>query len=274
MGRFSKLETGKRKLDPNQDAQSSGIEAGAGYPEQVAESDEKMDRDAAGWLRLGDGALFQDERKKALRWYSRAMDMDSTLLEAWIALIRTLLLRNDLTEATAWITRGLTLFPNSPQLLALRAVQYARRGMLRQAINNSDAVLEQNGSEPLAHIARGEVLLLAENKNADYCFEQGVKLTPANDWRTPFVVGLILQERRLWAKAIQFYAMATERHESSAALWYHIGLCRAQLGQTLLARKAFQQAREICPPNDPLLIKIDRAKSGSILRRIFRIFTK
>lgn len=274
MGRFSKLETGRKKPEGQQDGAKPEIEqGGGGFPDQGPFA-ETADLDGSGWLRLGNEALFRDDRKAALRWFSRAMDKDSRLIEAWVSMIRTLLLKDDITEATTWISRGLTLFPNSPQLLALRAVQYARRGMMRQAINNSDMVLEQNGNEPLAHIARGEVLMLADNKNADYCFEQGVRMTPAADWQTPFVVGLIFQDRRLWARAIQYYLIAAERNERSAALWYQIGRCRAQLGQTAMARKAFAQARQICPPNDPLLSKIEHAEPGTVFKRVLNLFRK
>ena len=162
MGRFSKLETGGRKGEPE------GVPANGVSPEfpftPTAPQDEREDLDQATCLRLGDEALFRDDRRTALRWYSRAMDRDSRAIEAWVAMLRVLLFKGDLGEAQSWINRGLTLIPASPHLLALRAVLYARRGMMRQAINNSDAVLETAGTVPLAHMARGEVLLLADKQ--------------------------------------------------------------------------------------------------------------
>ena len=188
--------------------------------------------------------------------------------------MRVLLLRGALSEAATWLGRGLTLFPDSPHLMALRAVLYARRGMMRQALNNSDAVLEQNANLPLAHMARGEVLALADNKNFDYCFEQCLKLTPAHDWKTPLTIGIFLEERRLWAKAIAWLTKAAERNEAAPAVWYHVGLCRAQLGHTLQAQRAFEQAQELCQPGDPLAAKINSARPGSFLRRIVNLFRK
>jgi len=271
MGRFSKLETGKPAGDPSAPRRADVFERVMKYPD-AASLPELADLDADAYMRVGDQALFAGKLKLALRWYSRAMDKDSTQLKPWLALIRTLLLKGDLSEATTWITRGLTLFPEDPKLLALRAVQYARRGLVREAIASSDAVLERNGAEPLAHLARGEVLLLADNKNADYCFEQCLKLTRADDWQTPFVIALIFEERRMWAKAIQYYASAAERNERCAVLYYRVGLCRARLGHRQQALRAFEQARELCPPDDPLLGLIEHASPGSIWRRLLNLF--
>ncbi|MCL5271215.1 MAG: tetratricopeptide repeat protein [bacterium] len=269
MGRFSKLETGGRGGEPAPDRDAVSPE----FPfTPAAGKDEREDLDQAACLRLGDEALFRNDRRAALRWYSRAMDRDSRAVEAWVAMLRVLLFKGDLGEAQSWVNRGLTLIPGSPHLLALRAVLYARRGMMRQAINNSDAVLETAGTVPLAHMARGEVLLLADNKNAQYCFDQCLGLTPPDDWRTPLMIGLIHEDRRLWARAIHYYGIAAQRTEREPALWYHVGLCRAELGHAAQARKAFEQAGQICQPGDPLLLKLSHASTGSLWLRLRNLF--
>lgn len=272
MGRFSKLE-------PNQPAQQDAPEK----PQPTLETrlepgavgagdDDTLNRTAAEWLDLADRAFLRDDTKSALRLYSRALDRDSTLLEGWVAMIRVLLFRGDLGPAETWNNRALALFPESARLLAMRAVVHARRGKLREGLNSSDALITQNAADPLAQIARGEVLLLAENKTADFCMNQALTLVPANDWKTPATIAMIYEERRLWAKALQFYSAALERDEFSAVLWFRSSRCRAQLGQTPQARKALEQARELCPPNDPLLLKIDRAGTGSFFARLAGLF--
>ena len=274
MGRFSRLETDhgdkNRRQYPASDALHDALDK---YPEPTP-SDDTIDIGPAEIMERGDQAFYNRNFKVAMRWYSRAIDRDSTAIDCWVALIRALLFKGDLREAGTWINRGLTLTPSSPPLLAMRAVLYAQKGMLRQALNNSDRVLEDAGQEPIAHMARGEVLLLADNKNADFCFEQCLKLVPSTDWRTPLVIGMIHQNRRLWAKAIQYYAKAAEINERLAVLWYHVGACRAELGHALPAEKAFNRARELCAPDDPLLVKIFHAKPGSVWRRIVRLFRR
>jgi tetratricopeptide (TPR) repeat protein len=175
MGRFSRLETGQTgaSIDPivsDEIRPSDGVSA-ADYATQ----------DAAGCIDHGDRLLFMDERRQALRWYSRAVDLDSTRMDGWTRMILTLLMHGDLGEAAAWIARSLTVYPESPCLLALRAVEYARRGMIRQAMAATDSAIERAGNDPIAYLARGEVLLLAENKNASYCFDQAAKIVSPDD---------------------------------------------------------------------------------------------
>lgn len=271
MGRFTHLET-TQPAAPAAGERPVAVEPYADLqPELIPDS---LDMDAAGCLRQGDLAFFRGDHKVALRWYSRAIDKESRFLEPWIMLVRALMLHGDLQEGYTWIGRGLTVFPQSPALLALRAVNYARRGMLRQAMNNSDAVLEQHPNEVQASIARGEVLVLAENKNADYCFEQALKQTAPNDWKTPLVIGLICEERRLWARAIGYYAQAAQRNERVAALWYHVGLCRSELGQRQLAEKAFEQAGALCTPDDPLQARLQQGPGGSFWKYLTGLFRR
>lgn len=273
MSRFSNLETTAPKQPPPQRGMiEHGVESSAPI---IGENEETLaDSDAAGCVRQGDEAFFRGDYKNGMRWYSRAIDKDSRSIEAWVGLVRMLLLKGDLQDAYTWLGRGLTVFPSAPQLMALRGANYARRGMLRQAMSNTDAVLEQNPNLAIAHMARGEALLFADNKQADHCFEQAVKLTPTLDWKTPMLIGMIFEERRQWARAIVFYTRAAERSERHPALWYHVGLCRAQLGQGHLARKAFDQAEALCVADDPLLLKLSKAKTGSLWGKIIGVFRK
>lgn len=263
MGRFSKLETGPGREDRD------GERAVAAHSEPSSEA-QLDDVDAPGCLRRGRIALIRGERKLALRLFSRAIDKDASFIEAWQAMIRLLMLQGNISEARSWIGRGLTIFPDSPPIVALRSVNYARRGMIRQALTNSDAVLEKIGGDPWAHIARGEVLMLAGNKNAAYCFDQALKLTRSDDWYAPAVIGLILQEHRLWAKSLAFFIKAVERNSREAGLFYQIGRCHAQLGHRTQSAKAFEEAIELLDPNDLFVKRIQGEATGSVIGRLFR----
>jgi tetratricopeptide (TPR) repeat protein len=88
------------------------------------------------------------------------------------------------------------------------------------------------------------------------------------------MIGSIYEERRIWARAAQYYQLATERYETGAELYYRLARCRAVMGQKGQAKTALEQARAFCPPDDPLLLLIDRASTGSIWSRLFRLFWK
>jgi tetratricopeptide (TPR) repeat protein len=246
-----------------------GIEAGAGYA--IDETAMAAGGDAGQCLAQGDAYFYRGDLTKALRWYSRAMERSEKSMDPWIALLHLLLIKGDLREAHTWVVRGFQIFPDAPQLKAIHAVLQARKGMMRQAMNSSDAVLEQDGAMVLAHMARGMVLVLAGSKNADFCFDQCLKLAPGS-WKTAMLIGMILQERRMWAKAIHYYAKAAEINENEPAVWYRVGLCRAALAHKAQAVKAYQRALDLCAEDDPLIQKISHAPKGSIFSRLFSLF--
>ncbi|HOR27099.1 MAG TPA: tetratricopeptide repeat protein [Candidatus Sumerlaeota bacterium] len=266
MGRFSRLETqpSARKADA-----APGEFGGAGdYPPSEEAPPGDAGLDAPGCVQRGWRALAREDYRSALRWFSRALDLDSRRPEPWIDVALTHLLLGDHKQAQTWIGRGLIAFPEEPGLMALRAVCHARRGLLRQAMNHSDAVLERSPNLALAHVARGEVLMLADNPNQDYCFEQALKTAGGSDWMTPLVICLILRGRKQWVKALTYAIAATERNEREPALWYHVGRLRAALGQGAKAERAFEQARALCAADDPLRPKLERKADGFLLTRL------
>lgn len=269
MGRFSRLETGKTNGSGQELERPEIIDPAEHYPAADAQPiDPSLDAPAC--LRRGHEAMVRDFHKDAMRWYSRALDMEPRLLDAWVGMIRTHTIKGELSQASVWIGRGLSVFPDSPALMALKAVNLARRGLLRQALTGSDAALERAPTLALAHLARGEVLVVSDNRNFDFCFEQALKLSPALDWLTPFVAGMILEERRLWTRALVYYSHSAERNESNPALWYHVARCRIALGHAGKAERALAQARELCAPDDRLIHKIEALHGGSAAGRFLR----
>src|SRR5438874_1966406 len=103
MGRFSRLETTAKREAAQSRGRATAIDFAAEPPATPADESTLKDADAAGCLRQGDVAFFSGEPKKALRLYSRAIDKDSRLLEAWVSMIRALLLAGDLQAAQTWI---------------------------------------------------------------------------------------------------------------------------------------------------------------------------
>jgi tetratricopeptide (TPR) repeat protein len=270
MGRFSRLETAAQSpSSAASGAAPSGelVVGGTSSPGQDASTAAEFD--AGGALTRGERALFMEERQLAQRWFARAIDLDSRLLDAWTRLIQLLLLRGHLSEASAWLKRAMDVFPDAPPLLGLRAVLFARQGQLREAMAGADLAIERGGANPWVMIARGQVLLIAESGNAVYCMDQAIQMTRADDWQTPAWIALILRERRMWAKAVDCLARASERSESQAVIWYQIGLCRAAMGHCAQATRAYQMAMQLCMPGDPLHGKLNRAGAGSFWTRAF-----
>lgn len=261
MGRFSKLET--------QSHARPGPE-----PADAPPGEEEYAHDAPSQTRRGERAWFAGDETAALRWYSRAMQTDAALLEPWVAHARILILTDQIREAGVWINRALSVFPGAPPLLALRAVQHACGGMIRQAMASSDAVLTSSGDDPSAWLSRGHVLIVADNKNAEFCFQQAIQSTRADDWQTPFWIGLTLDSERRWSSSIPYYEKALARRAELPYAWLRIARAHAHLGRRDAARRALERADETCGDDDRLRSQIRRAPTGSIFGRLRALFLR
>lgn len=274
MGRFSNLETGK-KIPA---AKAGAVGDGAHSPESrigaALPPSEEPTYDAPYYMSRGDRAFFVGDQKDALRWYSKAMQTDNTFLDAWIEHIRVLTLTRQLAEARVWINRALSVFPEAPGLLALRSVNMAQSGQMKQAMSSSDLLLSKRDEDWNAWLARGHILLMNGNKNAPFCFDQAEKAGPSDDWRVPFVIGFTLELERQWARAIVRYEAALERRPTLSYAWYRIGRCHATLGHRDAARKALGRAEELCGDDENLRRKIMSAGTGSIFGRLRVLFGK
>lgn len=272
MGRFSNLETGKKTPAGKAEAKRKGTDSPESRIGATLPSSEEPTYDAPYYMSRGDRAFFVGDQKDALRWYSKAMQTDSAFLDAWIEHIRVLTLTRQLAEAKVWINRALSVFPEAPGLLALRSVNMAQSGQMKQAMSSSDMLLSKRDEDWNAWLARGHILLMNGNKNAPFCFDQAEKAGPTEDWRVPFVIGFTLELERQWARAIARYDTALERRPTLPYAWYRIGRCQATLGHRDAARKAFGQAEELCGEDENLRRKILSADTGSVFSRLRGIF--
>jgi tetratricopeptide (TPR) repeat protein len=112
-------------------------------------------RDAPATSAQGDDAYFSGNWDRALRLYSRAIQLDSTLVAPWAGQVYALLRKGQHSEAMTWANRALEVFPEHPSLLGARGVVYAAQGMVRRAVGASDYALSKGGDAGGVARARG-----------------------------------------------------------------------------------------------------------------------
>ena len=100
-----------------------------------------------------------------------------------------------------------------------------------------------------------------------------MELAPLDDLHTPMLIGLICEEQRAYAKAINWYSQASERNSRHPAVWYRVGCCRVEMGHRPQAQKAFEMAAGFAAAEDPIRQKIERVRTGSFWRRLRRLFS-
>jgi tetratricopeptide (TPR) repeat protein len=259
MGRFSKLELG----------QSAPPEAAPAVAPPSEAAREEEGYDALSWLRRGEELFFRGQHEPALRAFGQALRNDSTLHEAWVGQIDSLIALNQTREAEVWTTRALDQFPDDPTLLSLRASLLARQGMLKRAMGTSDYALSR-GHTLRAWLARGDILLEAESANAAHCLEKALEEIHDTDWQSLTRLGLIWLRHRRHAQALEVFQRACAAQPANAQLWRHIAECQSRLGFNQRAIEAARRAHELEPNDRKTEAMLARLTKESFLKRLWR----
>src|SRR5437763_3829185 len=95
----------------------------------------------------------------SLKYYSRALEVDKSLVAAWVGQVQMLIMLGEFPEAELWSRKALELFKNNAELMAARAQALCRTGDLKEAQAMCDAALGQQGISAYPWVTRGEVMV-------------------------------------------------------------------------------------------------------------------
>jgi len=193
------------------------------------------------YLEKASGAFADEDYEKALTYYSRALEYDLNLEEAWVGQIRCLIHLGELQEAIIWSEQALERFPNGADVLSARAVAEARLRRTENAIGFSDAALATRGGTAYVWIARGDVMIPVNLTNARACFMKAVELAPA-DWRIRAWIGHAYLAHGAMHQALEQFQLAAKLDPQQHACWFRIGQCCEALADMDQARIAYQRA--------------------------------
>lgn len=205
------------------------------------------------FLGRADEHFLEGEHERALREYSRAVDEDRGLFDAWAGQVRSQLAMGELEQARTWAQKGLDLFPESPHAVSVAALVQAHLGLPEEALRLSDRALELAGPQapPDLWLERAEVLLLARRREAaEDCLDR-VRALADPDLRQR--AGLAYLAGDAPEKALVEFNAALERRPDRAWLWFLVGRCARALQQTERARFALEKAISLRPGFDDAL---------------------
>jgi tetratricopeptide (TPR) repeat protein len=229
MARFDRLE-----IDPVQEKGATPPKASA-----PAERDEKH------WL----AQAAEDRRKglyeNALRYYSRALEIDKSLVNGWVGQVQMLIQLKEYPEAELWSRKALELFKNNGELLAARAHAVWRMGDARVAQELCDGALRQEGQSAYRWTVRGELMIRAKGDIDRHCFDKAVLIDP--DWLVPLEIALVYLYYKVPSKALLRARQAVEKAPESSYCWYVQGVCQMKLEFEDQARKSLQRCLELSP---------------------------
>ena len=173
LARFDRLE-----FDQESDEGPEGLTTSGG-----PESDEQA------WFRKADEQRRRGLHENALRFYSRALELDRSLLPCWVGQVQMLVLLGEYPEAELWARKSLEQFKGQGDLMAGRAQALARLGDRRQALELADASLRQEGNAAYRWVVRGELLITGKDDIDRHCFDKAVQAD--RDWLVPLEIALI-----------------------------------------------------------------------------------
>lgn len=263
--RFHKLE-----LDPAH-AQAQGF---AKQQDAITSPLSRQDdlHDAKHWMRLADQSRRTGSFEDALRYYSRAVELDRSLPSGWVGQVQMLIALEEYKEAELWARKALELFKSHTDLHAARAQALCRDGDLKNAQVACDAALGQQGQTPYPWMVRGDLMLARRDPVEEHCFEKAAQLD--RDWLVLIEIASIYSHYRRHAKALKRASQAVERAPDQPYCWYQQGSYQVLMGLTKPARLSFRQCLDLQPKHvqaREALQQLDQGQ-GAIRRIIGRLF--
>jgi tetratricopeptide (TPR) repeat protein len=233
VARFENLEMGP---DPSDRDKQRPAPAGYVPPEHD---------DERGALKLADQFRRRGQYENALRQYSRALELDKSLVAGWIGQVQMLVQLGEAPEAELWSRKALEIFPGNGDLLAGRAQAFARIGDIKRAGDASDGALAAAGKSAYRWTVRGEWMLAAQHKLEEHAFNKAEQLD--RDWLVPLETALIYLHYRFASRAIARARAAAEAAPDQYYAWYVRGCAEADAGMKRPANESFQHCLQLCP---------------------------
>jgi tetratricopeptide (TPR) repeat protein len=209
--------------------------------------------------------------ENALRYYSRALELDKSLVEGWLGQVQMLILLGEYPEAELWARKSLELFRGHGDLMAGRAQALARIGDRRQAGELCDEALRREGQSAYRWVVRGELMIAGRDDIDRHCFDKAVQVDP--DWLIPLEIALVYLAHDVASKALLRARQAVEKAPESFYCWYVQGRCEQRLGLDRPAGQSLMRCLELCPKHaeaSRLLAELSaqRWSLGKRLRRL------
>src|SRR5262249_24557570 len=142
--------------------------------------------DEQAWLRKADAQRRCGHYDNALRYYSRSLELDKSIIAGWLGQVQMLVLLGEYPQAELWARKALELFKGQGDLMAARAQALNRIGDRKQAVELSDAALKQEGQSSYRWMVRGELLIPGRDDLDRHCFDKAVQLD--GDWLVPLEI--------------------------------------------------------------------------------------
>jgi tetratricopeptide (TPR) repeat protein len=250
MDRFSQLEFGEVSPEPK-------------HPpgEPIRDADYSRKEALKYWL-AGDFEL-------ALRNYSRVLEKDNTAFDAWVGQVLMLIELGEYHEAVVWADKALEMFPEHPELLAVKAVACCRDAKMEKAIAYSDNSISRDNITPRVWLARAEVLLNRKSSVAENCISKAVSIAGNTSPIVKLEAARLLKKKGIYSTAIGYLNDVVKVFPKSALAWYELGCCQSKLGLSE-AKATLEQSLRLRPDWDIAKTALARCSNRGFFGKLFK----
>ncbi len=259
MARFDKLEFDGAPKRPASDAAQE---------ERSSSTQSKPKFEPVDWMRRADEQRRNGCYENALRFYSRALEDDRTLVDGWLGQVQMLIFADECPEADLWARKAIELFPAHGDLFAGRAQALIRLGDVKHAHEMSDGAMRQPGQSAYRWTVRGEIMVARRQRTDDACFEKAWEAD--RDWLTAAEIALIYLRYDSPAKAWKAAQRATASCPTAFYPWLIQGRCESAMGLTNQARRSLERCMEICPNQGDAVELLRQTDGASFFSRLWK----
>ncbi len=219
-----------------------------------ATSQLRVEKDDKYWSKLADEHRRTGNYETALRFYSRALEIDKTMVAAWVGQVQMLVQLGEYPQASLWSQKALELFPSHGDLMAGQAQAECRLGNTKSAHALSDGSLRQRGESAYRWQVRGELMVAGRQRTDRHCFDKAELAD--RDWLVPQESAIIYLYYKAYGMAQARAQSAVEKATDAYYAWYVLGVCQSKLGFDTSAHASFQRCLELCPRHAEALARV------------------
>lgn len=226
--------------------------------------------DAEFFIREAEQRYWTGDFEGCLRSASRALNLDNSQLEAWALQVRALVNLGEYEEARTWVQRGLDRAPDDPNLLMAKAIVELRNGLIDAAQGFCDTALKLGRGNSLLWADRAEIILVNNEKNAQYCIMKALEQPGAVQWKVHARAAMAFFFHKRYRNVVEHTRKALNDMPRNPFLWFLLGLSYSRLGWRAKAEDAFAEAVRIKPGYREACEALEKAKRRNLFRRFRR----
>ena len=226
-----------------------------------------------GCFRRAEGEYREGNFENALRLYSRTLEMDRLMVEAWRRQVLMLVEVGEYDEAALWADKALEVFPDDPELVAVKAMAQCRAGDSTGALLLADRALRMPGTSPLRWLARGEVFLARRDGNHDHCFRMAAGECPG-DWLVEMQIGRAYSRHGLLSPALEHFRRALDLEPTAVYVLLEAARCEQQLGLGWRAKRSLEEVVRLRPGHLEAQRELTALRAGGFGRQVKGFFRR